>query len=96
MELYGRKSPKFGAQSDNQFEICSNSDRDPTKPFGLITGAGFAAAFSKLLRNALYGVSNLDPRGYAGAIGVLVAIVVVAALSRRALRLDVARALHHH
>jgi hypothetical protein len=37
-----------------------------------------------------------DPIGYAGAIGMLVAIVVVAALSpaRRALRLEVAKALH--
>ena len=64
---------------------------------GLVTGTGIAAALSKLLRKGLYGVSNLDPTGFAGAIGVLVAIVAVAALlpARRALRLDIAKALHN-
>jgi len=64
---------------------------------GLIVGTGMAAMLSKLLRRALFGVSNLDPTGYAAAIGLLVAIVLVAALlpARRALRLDIARALHH-
>ena len=64
---------------------------------GLIAGTGMAAVLSKLLRRALFGVSNLDPVGYAGAIMVLVAIVFVAALlpARRAFRLDIARALHH-
>ena len=64
---------------------------------GLVVGTGFAAAASKLLRKALYGVSNLDPAGYAGAIGVLLAIVVIAALlpARRALRLDLAKTLHY-
>lgn len=64
---------------------------------GLVTGAGFAATSSRVLRKALYGVSNLDPVGYAGAIGVLIAIVVVAALApaRRALRLDLAKVLHY-
>jgi ABC-type antimicrobial peptide transport system permease subunit len=64
---------------------------------GLVTGTGIAAALSKLLRKGLYGVSNLDPIGFAGAIGVLVAIVAVAAVlpARRALRLDIAKALHN-
>jgi predicted permease len=64
---------------------------------GLVTGTGIAAALSKLLRKGLYGVSNLDPIGFAGAIGVLVAIVAVAALApaRGALRLDIAKALHN-
>jgi predicted permease len=64
---------------------------------GLVVGAGFAAAASKLLRVALYGVSNLDPASYAGAIAVLLAIVLVAALlpARRALRLDLAKTLHY-
>jgi len=64
---------------------------------GLVVGAGSAAAASRLLRVALYGVSNLDPAGYAGAIGVLMAIVIIAALlpARRALRLDLARTLHY-
>jgi ABC-type antimicrobial peptide transport system permease subunit len=45
----------------------------------------------------LFGVSNLDPFGYAGALIVLSAIVAVAALvpARRALRLDIAHTLHY-
>jgi ABC-type antimicrobial peptide transport system permease subunit len=64
---------------------------------GLVAGTGLAAALSKFLRKGLYGVSNLDPIGYGGAIGILVLIVAVAALmpARRALKLDVAKALHH-
>jgi predicted permease len=63
---------------------------------GLVAGTAAAAGLSKLLRFALYGVSNFDPAGYVGAIGVLMAILVCAALlpARRALRLDIARALH--
>jgi ABC-type antimicrobial peptide transport system permease subunit len=50
-----------------------------------------------VLRKILYGVSNLDLPSYAGAIGILAAIIVLAALLpvRRALRLDLARTLHH-
>lgn len=64
---------------------------------GLVAGGAGAAAGSRLLRRALYGVSNLDPAGYAGAIGMLLLIVSLAALlpARRALGLDVARTLHH-
>jgi predicted permease len=64
---------------------------------GLLAGTAAAAGLSKLLRFALYGVSNFDPAGYVGAIAVLIAIVAAAALlpARRALRLDIARALHH-
>jgi predicted permease len=63
---------------------------------GLIAGAGATAALSKVLRRALYGVSNLDPMSYAGAMGFLLGIAVVAALlpARRALRVDPMRALH--
>jgi ABC-type antimicrobial peptide transport system permease subunit len=63
---------------------------------GLLTGAGVAAAATRILRKALYGVNNLDPLSYAGAIGVLLTIVAVAALlpARRALHLDLAKALH--
>ena len=41
-------------------------------------------------------VSNLDPVGYAGAIAMLILVLAVAVLlpARRALRLDVAKALH--
>ena len=54
------------------------------------------AALSQILRRILYGVSNLDPLSYVSAVAILLAIFVVAALlpARRALKLDVARALH--
>jgi len=64
---------------------------------GLVAGTGIAAAASRVLRKALYGVSNYDPAGYAAALGVLLAIVLVAALlpARRALRLDLAKILRY-
>jgi hypothetical protein len=64
---------------------------------GLIAGTGIAAAGSKVLRRGLYGVSNLDPASYVGALALLVLIVALAALlpARRALKLDIARALHY-
>ena len=64
---------------------------------GLVSGAGFAAAASRILRRALYGISNFDPAGYALAIVVLLAIIGLAALlpARRALRLDLAKTLHY-
>ena len=64
---------------------------------GMAAGAGIAAAASRVLRIALYGVSNLDPASYAAAILVLVAIVGLATLlpARRALRLDLAKTLHY-
>jgi ABC-type antimicrobial peptide transport system permease subunit len=64
---------------------------------GMGVGTGIAAAASKVLRRALYGVDNLDPLSYVAAIGVLGAIVVLAALlpTRRALRLDLAKTLHY-
>ena len=63
---------------------------------GLAVGTGAAAFASQILRRLLYGVSNLDPLSYASAIAVLLAIFALAALlpARRALKLDVARALH--
>jgi len=64
---------------------------------GMATGAGIAAATTKVLRNALYGVSNLDPASYVAAILVLMAMVGLAALlpARRVLRLNLARTLHY-
>jgi hypothetical protein len=64
---------------------------------GLVAGTGIAAAASRVLRIALYGVNNLDPLSYAAAICVLVAIIAIAALlpARRALRLDLAKILHY-
>ncbi len=64
---------------------------------GLSVGTGFAAGTSGILRRALYGISNLDPIGYSAAIAALLAILVIAALlpARRALRVNVSRALHY-
>jgi hypothetical protein len=64
---------------------------------GLLAGVGGAAALSGLLRGQLYGIGNLDPMAYTGAIGVFAVTVAVAALwpARRALRVDPMRALRH-
>jgi ABC-type antimicrobial peptide transport system permease subunit len=64
---------------------------------GLTVGTGIAAAASKVLRRMLFGVSNLDPAAYVGGIFVLAVIMAVAALipARRALRVNVAKALHY-
>ena len=63
---------------------------------GLVAGVGMAAAFSRLLRKVLYGVSNLDPAGYGSAILALLVIVGIAGLmpARRALRMNLAQLLH--
>jgi predicted permease len=64
---------------------------------GLATGTAFAAASSKVLRKALFGVSNLDPASYAFAIAMLAAIILISMLipARRALKLDLAKTLHY-
>jgi predicted permease len=64
---------------------------------GVITGTGLALAASTLLRKILFGVSNLDPLGYVGAVLVLLGIIALAGLlpARRALRLDLAKTLHY-
>jgi predicted permease len=64
---------------------------------GLLVGVGGAAALSGLLRGQLYGISNLDPMAYLGAIGMFAMTVAGAALwpARRALRVDPMRALRH-
>jgi len=64
---------------------------------GLLAGFAGTAALSRVLRRILYGVGNLDPLSYVGALGVLVIIVTIAALlpARRALKLDPMRALHY-
>ena len=62
---------------------------------GLLAGTAGTAALSQVLRNVLFGVSNLDPISYVVAIAVLLAIAATAALwpARRALRVDPMRAL---
>jgi predicted permease len=64
---------------------------------GLLAGTAAAAALSQVLRKVLFGVSNLDPYSYAGAMGVLLVIVTAAALlpARQALRVDPLRALRY-
>lgn len=64
---------------------------------GLAAGTGFAALGSRLLRVALYGVSNLDPAAYAAALAVLAAIAALSVLipAARTLRLNIATILHH-
>lgn len=64
---------------------------------GLLVGVVAASFGSRVLRVMLYGISNLDPIGYAAALSVLSALVALAALlpARRALRLDLARTLHY-
>jgi predicted permease len=64
---------------------------------GLLSGVAGAAALSQLLRQELYGISNLDPIAYLGAIGIFAATAVLAALlpARRALRIDPLRALRY-
>jgi predicted permease len=64
---------------------------------GLLLGVGGAAALSQFLRGVLYGVSNLDPITYLGAIAVFLVTVALAALlpARRALRIDPLRALRY-
>lgn len=53
---------------------------------GLLAGLSGTAALSQVLRRILFGVSNLDPLSYAGALSVLLAIATIAALlpARRA------------
>jgi hypothetical protein len=64
---------------------------------GTATGAGIAAAASRVLRIVLYGVSNLDPASYLAAILALAVIVFLAALlpAQRALRPNLAKTLHY-
>ena len=64
---------------------------------GLAAGLGGAVALSKAVRGMLYGVGNLDPIAYLGALGVFGLAVGLAALlpARRALRVDPLRALHY-
>ncbi|HEX9760579.1 MAG TPA: ABC transporter permease, partial [Candidatus Acidoferrales bacterium] len=57
---------------------------------GAAVGLGIAAGVSLLLRRELYGLSHLDLLSYAGAVGLLLVVALVAALvpARRALRVD--------
>jgi hypothetical protein len=63
---------------------------------GLVAGVAITAGLSQILRRGLYGISGLDPISYVGAMAILIAILVAAALLpiRRAFQLDIARILH--
>ena len=64
---------------------------------GVCSGTALAAAGSKLLRVALYGVDNLDPTSYAAALLLLALIGGLSMLipAARVLRLNIASILHH-
>jgi predicted permease len=63
---------------------------------GLLLGTAIASASSQVLRQALYGISNLDPIAYGAAVAVLLATLLAATLlpARRALKLNLSKALH--
>jgi predicted permease len=63
---------------------------------GATVGMAGAAALAKIQRGMIQGISNLDPISYAAAIAILLGTFAIAALlpARRALKLDIARALH--
>ncbi len=64
---------------------------------GLAAGVTAAAGLSQVLQGRLWGLSNLDPAAYAGAVAVFLATAAVAAAlpAQRALRIDPLRALRH-
>lgn len=64
---------------------------------GLLAGAGITAAVSKILRKALFGVSNLDPLSYAAALFILILVAGLAALlpARRVSQLNLFKTLHY-
>jgi predicted permease len=57
---------------------------------GLLAGTGIAALLSQYLRNQLFGLSNLDPITYVGAVVLFLAAAALAAMFplRKALRVD--------
>jgi FtsX-like permease family len=63
---------------------------------GFVAGVAITAGLSQIVRRVLYGISGLDPISYVGAIALLIAILVAAAMlpMRRAFQLDIARTLH--
>jgi predicted permease len=64
---------------------------------GLLAGVGVAMLLSQVLRQTLYGLSNLDPFAYLAAIALFALTVAVAAFvpTTRALKVDPLNALRH-
>jgi predicted permease len=64
---------------------------------GSAIGTGLAAISSRLIRTMLYGVSPLDPGGFAAGLILLAAVAAIAALvpASAALRVDPAATLRH-
>jgi hypothetical protein len=79
----------LGAGASHVLSICLSQFSSPVTA-GLLTGVAGATALSQILRQQLYGLSNLDPIAYLAAIGVFAVTVIFAALipARRALRVD--------
>jgi ABC-type antimicrobial peptide transport system permease subunit len=86
----------LGARPGNVLAVVLRQFSIPVAA-GLAVGVGGAAALSNVLRFLLYGIGNLDPLAYLGAIAVFAVTVAVAALipARRALRVDPMRALRY-
>jgi predicted permease len=86
----------LGAQAASVMRLLIRQSLRPVLVGGAI-GTALAAGVSRLLRSLLYGVSPLDPLGFAGALFVLAAIAAAAAFvpASAALRVDPAVTLRH-
>lgn len=64
---------------------------------GAVLGLVLTAAVSGMIRQALYGISHLDPLSYAAAMTLLLVITLIAAIipARRALKVDPIQSLRH-
>ena len=86
----------LGASGRNVLQVLLRQFFLPAS-LGLLIGTLATAASSQILRRALYGISNLDFIGYAVAIAFLLVTLALATLlpARRALHLNLTRALHY-
>jgi putative ABC transport system permease protein len=86
----------LGARPQSVMRLLLRQSLRPVWLGGAI-GTAIAAAAAQLLRTLLYGVSPLDPFGFAAALTVLAAVACLAALvpAAAALRVDPASTLRH-
>ena len=86
----------LGASSRNVLKVLLQQFCWPVG-LGLLIGISTASFSSQILRHTLYGISNLDPIGYAAAIGFLLLALTVATLlpARRVLQLNLSKALRY-